>query len=208
MAAVNRTYTPRTTRLLSEYLALTYPNAKVIQELHLTAVNAAAVAAAGAGVSPRFGSTIMGYADAAVILPGRVLLWEAKDRPTASGVGQLVGYGQLWRLSHESTLYPDSALSLHLLVAHDVPNLSASARVQGIEVVVYDPAWYEESSAESERNSAVRRAEALAQPILELVSEGKLSKGDAVTKLISLGLSADSAVQSVENASLPVPNPV
>lgn len=199
----NRTYTPRTTRLLSEYLAQTYPTAKIIQELHLTAVNAAAVASAGPGVSPRFASTIMGYADAAVILSGEVAFYEAKDRPTASGIAQLVGYGNLWPLSHESTLYPAHKLTLHLLVAHDVPTLSATARDQGIEVVVYDPAWYDQSVAASERNSTVRQQEALAQPVLALLSAGKITQADAVASLESLGMTHDSAVQSAENALLP-----
>lgn len=201
----NRTYTPRTTRLLSEYLAQTYPTATIIQEFHLSAPNPAALAAAGPGVSPRFGSTIMGYADAAVILPGEVAFFEAKDRPTASGIAQLVGYGQLWPMSHESTLYPDHKLTLHLLVAHDVPTLSASARTQGITVVVYDPPWYDASVSASERNSTIRQQEALAQPILALLSAGKVSQSDAIASLESLGMSHDSAVQSVENALQTVP---
>lgn len=202
---VNRTYTPRTTRLLSEYLALTYPTAQIIQELHLTGVNAAAVAAAGPGVSPRFASTILGYADAAVILTSEISLWEAKDRPTASGIAQLIGYSQLWPGSHESTLYPDHKLTLHLLVAHDNPMLSDSARAQGVDVVVYNPPWYDASVSASERNSTVRQQEALAQPILALYSAGKLTKPDAIASLESLGMSQDSAVQSVENAALPAP---
>lgn len=207
MGVVNRTYTPRTTRLLAEYLAVTYPHAKVFQEMHLTRVNPAAVAAAGKGVSPRFGGVTMGFADAAVILPLEVGLWEAKDRLTQAGISQLASYGLLWPLSYESTLYPGSLLTLHLLCANDDSTMHENAVNQGVSVVVYAPAWYTASVAASERNTAVRVIAALAEPVLELVAEGHLSSAAAVAKLVSLGMDRDSAVQRVENALLPAPAP-
>ena len=208
MALVNRTYTPRTSRLLSEYLAANYPSAQVIQEMHLTLPNPGAVARAGGRVSPLFGSTILGYADAAVILPGEVQLWEAKDAISGAAMGQLEQYARWWPEAYESTQFPNRQLTLHLLAANDNPVLRAVAQGKGISVVVYKPGWYDQSVQGALRDSEARRLSALSQPILELVVEGHLTKDAAVAKLVALGMDYYSAVQRVDNAIAAASAPV
>jgi hypothetical protein len=208
VSLVNRTYTPRTSRLLSEYLAHTYPTARVVQEMHITRPNPEAIAKAGGKVSPLFGSTILGYADAAVILPAEVQLWEAKDAPSGAAIGQLLQYGRWWPTSYEGSQNSTRVLTLHLLVATDRPEISAAARADGIEVVVYAPAWFATSIEASTQDSFQRRLAALSQPILELYVESQITRDQAAAKLVDLGMSYDSALARLENAKASASAPV
>jgi len=140
--ATNRSYTPLTSRLLSEYLAAHYPGARIFQEYHLTLPNEAAVQAAGGRVSPRFGGTIVGYPDAAVFLANEVQLWEAKATLSFAAIGQIEGYGAAWHNSVESRFAPGLPVTLHILAAIDNPGVRAVAEAKGIDVVIYSPPWF------------------------------------------------------------------
>jgi len=140
--ATNRSYTPLTSRLLSEYLAAHYPGARIFQEYHLTLPNEAAIARAGGRVSPRYGGTIIGYPDAAVFLPGEVQLWEAKAALSFAAIGQIEGYGASWHASVEARFAPGLPVTLHILAATDNPGVRAVAEAKGIQVVIYNPPWF------------------------------------------------------------------
>lgn len=140
--ATNRSYTPATTRLLAEYLANHFPHARIFQEFHLTEPNDVAVKQAGGNVSPRFGGTIIGYPDAAVIADNHVALWEAKATLNYAAVGQIEGYGEAWKRSVEARKYPGYQVTLHILAARDNPAVREFAMSKGIDVVVYAPDWF------------------------------------------------------------------
>lgn len=124
-----------------------YPNDRRVFEFRLTTLNPSVNAAIGARVKPRAGATTLGYPDAVVFLPDRILLWEAKDTLNGVALGQIEQYGAYWPQSYEATLYPNLPVELHLLVAHDNPALHALASSKGIQVSVYLPSWYSESQA-------------------------------------------------------------
>lgn len=194
---LNRSYTPRTTRNLAEYLAGAFPNATRISGLHLTKANPAAIAAAGGDVSPRFGSTPLGWIDGVVVTPGEVALWESGDILTTAKIGQLEGYAHLWPQSVEAELYPNREVTLHMLVARDNPTLHALAASKGIEVVVRNPPWYQASQQSVAANAESARVVALSKPILLNAATGRITSDEAVTQLVALGVSRDSAEQQV-----------
>lgn len=198
--SVNRSYTPRTTRLLAEFLAQHYPDAKIIQEFHLTQLNPAARAQIGAGVKPRAGGTILGYPDAAVITPGEIMLWEAKDVLNGAAIGQIESYGELYRMSYEATTYGGLPVSLHLLVAIDNPNLHSQAASKGISIAVYNPPWYAASQMSVQSAAAQRQTDAEANAIVSAVVSGQKTVVDGETELQALGLTVDSAKQKIDFA--------
>lgn len=197
---LNRSYTPRTTRLLAEYLAQTYPHARIFQEFHLTAPNPEAVAAAGAGVSTRFGGTIMGFPDAAVVLSHEIQLWECKDSLTTLAIGQILAYGHMYRQSVESRSYPDHVLTLHLLVARDNPAMQGWAAQHGVEVAVFRPAWYDASLLRSASIAATRQQEQSARQIVARALAGRLTDEQAQSQIEGLGYTIDTAKLMIAEA--------
>lgn len=201
MALVNRGYTPRTTRLLREYLATHYPNATRIAEFHLTKPNPGAIARAGGDVSQRFGGEVMGYPDALVVLPHEVQLWEAKDSLTGAAIGQIEAYAMLWPLSVESAQYAGLPLTLHILAARAGQHYIEMAAAKNIDVVIYAPAWYVSSQAATTAVATERLVAVAAAPIIAKYLSGAVDRLDTVQALISLGISQDSAEARIENAS-------
>lgn len=193
MRTINRSYTPRTTRLLSEWLAMQYPHALIIQEFHLTEANPSAVAAAGGKVSRRFGGRILGYPDAAVVLPGRILLWECKDSLTPQAIGQIESYGHLYAQSVEASEHQGVAVELHLLVARATQPMLDLAASHGIIVTIYDPAWYGESKLRAANVAVVRAQEATGRAVVASALAGKLTDEEALSHLEGAGFTIDSA---------------
>ena len=99
----------------------------------------------GGKVSARFGADSLGYPDAAVIMPGVVALWECKDRLTGAAMGQIEAYHMLWPQSVESATYPGVMVTMNLLVARADADNIAIAQAKGINVIVYNPLWYQQS---------------------------------------------------------------
>lgn len=196
----NRGYTPRTSRLLREYLVATYPHAQRIAEYHLTQGNPSAIAAAAGKVSPRFGGQTLGYPDAAVITPDEVQLWEAKDYLTGAAVGQIEAYGLLWPISVEAGEYPDHRLTLHILAARDNPPARQMAQARGIEVVIYAPQWYMDSQARVAAAAEQRSVDTQALAIAWQVALGGLPEAAALTQLRGLGYSQQEGESTIERA--------
>jgi hypothetical protein len=141
-ATVNRGYSPRTTRLLSEFLALTYPTAQKTFEFRLGSLNPQILAMLSPGVKVGLAGITRGYADALVILPGEAQLWEAKEKISDAAIGQLEGYRAEWPNTPEAAQYAHLPLTVHLLVAQSDPIVEARAAAKGIIVHLYNPSWF------------------------------------------------------------------
>lgn len=158
----NRTYTLRTTRLLSEYLAAYYSSATKIFEYRLGALNPQILATLAPGVKPGAAGITRGYVDALVVLPQEVQLWEAKNKVSDAAIGQLQGYAAEAPASVGWAQYAMKKLTLHLLAAYDDPGAHQRATAAGIEVVIYNPPWYSASQMATEQTAASRVAAASA----------------------------------------------
>ena len=79
--------------------------------------------------------------DALVVLPGAILLIEAKVFKYREGLGGLVVYNSLIDTTEElAPLLPRHVL-MHLLLPREIPWVMASARKLGIEVYTWAPEW-------------------------------------------------------------------
>lgn len=152
----NRSYTLRTTRLLSEYLAANYPQYPRFFEFRLGALNPATVASLGPGVSPRIALSQNKYVDAVVVLPAEIQLWEAKRQVDAYALGQLTGYGSRAPHTPGWAKWAGRAITLHLLAAYDDAEDHALATSMGIDVVIYAPAWFTASQMSAAAAGAAR----------------------------------------------------
>lgn len=193
MPALNRTYTPRTSRLLSEYLAKTYPQAKIIQEARLIAPDPEAKAKYGPTVSRNFGGTLLGYPDAIVILPNEVQIWEAKIFADGGAIGQLEGYGAGWPQSTLGADYVGRPVTLHLLATRSNSVYDQVAAEKGIAVAIYAPSWFLASQMSTEEYQAQRKVEIQAANIVAQALAGKISDLEAESQMEAIGISLDSA---------------
>lgn len=193
MPTLNRTYIPRTSRLLSEYLAKAYPQAKIIQEARLIAPDPEAKAKYGPAVHRNFGGTLLGYPDAVVILPNEVQIWEAKIFADGGAIGQLEGYGAGWPQSTLGADYVGRPVTLHLLATRSNSLYDQVAAEKGITVVIYAPAWFLASQMSTEEYQAQRKIEQQAANIVAEALAGKISDLEAESQMESIGISLDSA---------------
>jgi len=79
--------------------------------------------------------------DALVILPGALLLIEAKIFKYMDGLGQLIIYGSLVRKTPELDVFRDRPIIMHLLLPTPIPWVVATAPEHGVEVVTAAPEW-------------------------------------------------------------------
>jgi len=151
---VNRTYTLRTTRLLSEYLAQNFRGAKIITGFRLGSLDPALLAQVVNKQKPGLAGVTRGYVDAVVMRNGTVTLWEAKNNLTYAAVGQIEGYLTEWPNTPEAAPYAGMPVSGALLVAYSDPNVAAVAAGKGLKVAVYKPDWYVTDQLASEQAGA------------------------------------------------------
>lgn len=136
-----RPYTQRENRLRSEFLAAAYPGARILINPRLGA-EAIDVGSAAAGGRPARGSQVSQmYADAAIVLPNQVLLWEFKIVLDGRAVGQLLEYADAWPDSPDYNQYRNLPVSLHICATAARRSALRVAKRLGIEVVFYAPAW-------------------------------------------------------------------
>ncbi len=136
---------------MSEWLALTYPNDRVLQQVRLgaykphiptTGLNQAEMRALG--VFRRF-------ADALVVRKTELHLIEASIPSHPGYVSQMLLYKRLLPMTPELADYAALPVKMIYLVAMEDPIVTAMAREQGIAVVVFSPPWVAEYWAQRER---------------------------------------------------------
>lgn len=136
-----RQYTQRETRLRSEYLALAYPHARILINPRLGPAHLDVGASLPADVSPKILQGTQMYADAAIVLPGEVMLWEFKIVLDGRAIGQLLEYADSWADSPDYNELRGMPVSLHICTAAARRTAMNLARRNNIDVVLYSPAW-------------------------------------------------------------------
>lgn len=136
-----RLYQARERRLLSEYLAIARPGARIVLNARLGPQAFRVGGTVPAGVDPRIFSNTQMYADAAVIKAGAVELWEAKAVLDGRAIGQLLEYQLALAQSPDYVEFRSLPATLHIVAAVARPTALALADKLGIEVKLYAPAW-------------------------------------------------------------------
>jgi hypothetical protein len=135
------------TRMLTEYLAWSYPGAIVWERLRLGPLQPTSSAE---GLSPEELS-MMGvfrrWADAVAVTRDELVLIEGKMRSEPGAVAQLLLYRDLVSLTPELNDYRDRRLVLELVVAVEDPAVRRLCDQQGIRHRVFRPDWLAQWSA-------------------------------------------------------------
>jgi len=128
-------------RLLSEYLKETYPQYPFINKQPLGKVPAELLTEVGykraVGMSRPFRPEV----DAVVILPGALVLIEAKVWSVVDGCAKLPLYKSLVPFTPELKQYSHLPIIMELVVAKTNDNLEIMARDMGVRVRLFAPEW-------------------------------------------------------------------
>ena len=84
------------------------------------------------------------FVDAMVIMPGALILIEAKVKSVIDGCAKLPLYKSLVPFTPELKAYWKLPIIMELVAAETNPNLEIMAREQGVRIKVYCPAWLQE----------------------------------------------------------------
>ena len=106
------------------------------------------------GVSPESLSSYRRYVDAAVILPDKVILVEAKIVLQQGARDALQAYAKLWPSTPEYKLYSKLPVKLLIVAAVIDPIFKQMAEADGIQVVQYSPPWLSSGDIKSSVNTA------------------------------------------------------
>lgn len=153
VATEGRPYVQRERRLLSEYLARNYPNARAILNQRLGAYPLHVAAPLPPNVPPSALSSFRRYVDALVIEPERLTMIEAKIIQAPGAAESLELYSRLLPSTPELAPYLHLPLKKLVVAAVTDPVLSAMAAERGIETVTFTPAWVFSDLMETEFNT-------------------------------------------------------
>lgn len=129
------------TRLVAEYLKERYSDFHFIMQQPLGAVPTEIMAEEGYKKGLRFFRPFRPVVDAIVILPGNLLLIEAKVWNIINGLAKLPLYHSLIKVTPELKQYADRDVILQIVVGWTSPNLETMARSMDVEVKVFCPEW-------------------------------------------------------------------
>lgn len=143
------------TRLVSEYLAAQYPNARVKERVKLGPVvpltpeaNLSDAELAMVGVFRRF-------ADAVAVTQTELVIIEGKMRASPDAVAQLLLYRELVPLTFELYDYLSLPIVLEAVFAVDDPAVRRMAERAGVRVQIYRPDWLPQWIASRAHREAV-----------------------------------------------------
>ncbi len=140
----------RERRLLSEWLALTYPNDRVQQQVRLGAYKPSIPTTGLNAAELRRLGLWRRFADAVVFRKTELLLIEASIPAHPGYISQLLLYKRLIPMTPELADYAALPVKMIYLVTFEDPVVTAMARDNDIQVVVYAPTWVETYWAERE----------------------------------------------------------
>jgi len=122
---------------LSEYLARFYKDAILFNRLRLGAVPATAIPPTADYYERKVWGNIRFWADAVVVTPQKIILIEAKIRPTPGVIGQIEIYRRL--LPHTPELKPffPREVEAQLIYCIEFPLIVALAREKGIRAIQF-----------------------------------------------------------------------
>ena len=141
MNGLNRTWQPAETRLVAEYLAIHYPDARTLQRVRVGRIPSELP---DGGLSPAE-LAMLGvwrrWVDAVVFDGLTVLLIEASIRPNPGKVSQLDLYMRLFPATPEFADYRAADLRGRLVFAMEDPVVCGLAAERGYTVAVFRPPW-------------------------------------------------------------------
>jgi len=143
-----RTWQPREMRMVSEWLAKTYPDIPTLQRVRLGAPHPELVYP---GMEPEELNMLKVYSrwcDALILHPTYTTIVEAKIRATPAAISFLQLYKKLFLVTPDFKNRWDKPVELLLLYAIEDPVTITLAREQNIRCVHYRPNWLDEYLAE------------------------------------------------------------
>jgi hypothetical protein len=132
------------TRLLAEYLKLTYYQYSYIDKVPLGAVSKELMSQVGYQTAIGLSRPMRPEADALVLHPKYLILIEAKVWHIVDGLAKLPLYKSLVPVTPELKTYLDRPVLLELVVPWTNPNLEMMASRAGVAIRIYKPAWINE----------------------------------------------------------------
>lgn len=150
-------------RWVSWYIKETYPNAEVRLRCPLGPIPDALKELYGPAKAARVYRPSRPEVDALVILPGALLLIEAKIFKYMDGLAKLPVYGALVPKTPELMVFSKKPVIMHLLIPKAIPWVMAAAPDLGVEVYTHAPAWlmeiWEERDKYWQPDARMRRAD-------------------------------------------------
>ena len=132
------------TRLLAEYLAQAYPQYPVIMHQPIGKVDEQLQRELGVAKANGLTRPTRYEVDAVAILPGALILIEAKVWHLLDGLAKLPLYASLVPYTPELQAYQHLPLVMELVLPWQNPNLEIMARAYNVRLVLYKPPWIEE----------------------------------------------------------------
>lgn len=144
MLKKTRTYAPREMRLVSEYIAKTYPGESFKMNVRLGSLHPRLQGRFLSEAEQRMVGVFRRYADGLIFLQNEVILIEAAIRPQPGKISILELYKRLIPMTPDLAEIKDKPVRMVLLCAIDDPVMTQLAREKGIEVVMFRPQWVDE----------------------------------------------------------------
>lgn len=132
------------TRLVGEYLAERYPDARTFQRCRIGPLPPGLPTAGLSEAETRTLWVWRRWVDAIAVVDHRVILIEAGLLPDLGDISKLVGYMRMFRGSPDWQEYRDWPLEGELVWAVDDPVGRRLALDAGLRVVLFHPAWVDE----------------------------------------------------------------
>ena len=131
-------------RLVAEYLKATYSQYTFITKQPVGKVSESLMAQEGYQRALGLTRAFRPEVDAVVILPGALVLVEAKVWSVVNGLAKLPVYKSLVPFTPELKQYQHLPILMELVVGWTNPNLEIMASDMGVRLRVYCPAWLNE----------------------------------------------------------------
>lgn len=144
MANSKRQWQPREMRLVSEWIAETYPDYPSQTRVRLGPIRTELQGVELTDAELRGLGVWRRWADAIVFMPDRLVLIEAKIRPGPGDISQVELYEDLIPKTPELKEHKGKRIEKLLLYAIDDKAIAAMAKRRGIRVVLFHPSWVDE----------------------------------------------------------------
>jgi hypothetical protein len=132
------------TRMVAEYLVQTYPKYVTLRAVPLGKVDEKLQATVGYSKALGMSRPYRPEVDAIAILPGALVLIEAKVWNVVNGLAKLPLYKSLIPVTPELVQYKSLPVVMELVVGWTNDNLEIMARDQDIRVRVFSPPWLQD----------------------------------------------------------------
>ena len=134
-------WAPREHRLVAEYVATHYPNARVFFRPRIGSPPPELAARLGPELAHRMLKSWYKYPDAIVITKDKLIIVEGKIHRPETAIGQLLEYAELVRKSPEFAQFSDKELELQLVTPWKRDSLKVVCDKFGVKYVVFAPDW-------------------------------------------------------------------